>query len=150
MALSDHGHPSVPRYKMPLSSKKPPLHRIAHSSLNIRMAPSDHEVPYGDLNIGGREHILSFKMWLFLTQPLEVVSTLHQQRYNTTHFNTIRAQRIPPHLPLSHKRSSRSPDRAHAGNTTKSYITTSRNRIHQMVRSLPVPFWENICSRITA
>ena len=66
------------------------------------MALDDYEVPYNDLNIGGREYILSIKTWLFLTQSLEVVSTLHQRPYKTTHFNTIRAQRISPHLPLSH------------------------------------------------
>jgi len=59
MALLDHGHlSSFRRYKTSPSSKKPSPQLNPLTSLVIRMAPGDGEVPYGNLNIGGREYIL--------------------------------------------------------------------------------------------
>jgi len=72
-----------------------------HSFPDIRMAPGDYNVPYDGLNIGGRKCALSIEPRLLLTHPSEVVSALHQRPHKTTHFNTVRAQRITSHLPLS-------------------------------------------------
>jgi len=99
------------------------------------------DASYGDLNIGGRKHVLSIELWLFLTPSLEVVSTLHQRPYKTTHINTVRAQRIfLTYLYHTHSRLPKTSGRAHAGKSTKSYITTSRKRMHQMVYHLRFNF----------
>ena len=65
MALSDHGHSSLPLYKTPLSPRNRLHTKSPRSSLAIRMAPGDYEVSYDALNIGGREDILSIKYGYF-------------------------------------------------------------------------------------
>jgi len=56
------------------------------------------EVSHDGLNISGRKHTIFIDPWLFLTHPSEVVSALHERPHQSTHYNTIRAKRIPPSL----------------------------------------------------
>ena len=108
------------------------IHPLA--PLDIIMALDSYEVSYCDLNIGGREYTLPTELWPF--------STRFQRLFRHSMGDPAGTRTSTPYehnaLPFTHFRHSRhrlpgSTDRARTGRTARPYITTSRNRAHQMV-----------------
>jgi hypothetical protein len=111
VATKGHGEKTTPcSFQITDTTHRPSIKWPSHSPtsqpltlLDIEMALGN--VPYGCLNIGGREHTFSIELWPFLTRSPEVVSTLQERSHITTHHNTVRAKCISPHSSFARPRS---------------------------------------------